>query len=232
MLRGPRPDPGLAGICTAPRCAAIRTPQKSLTCAVVRALAEKLAPFARAMAANAHRACATLAQAHARCGSAGRNRRANDGATRLWRGEPAKRRPNSVLALARGGADFPPSNRGYMPRCSAHWRKSARSGPPMASHPRLAILGPLEARLQRFRCRRAGRIERRHMAASAAGRSMAVAPHAQDVRTWNRRSARIGLAAHDFATLAAGPARVSHALAQSPMARRPSPRAGCNVCNS
>ena len=96
-------------------------------------------------------------------------------------------------------------------------------------HRAIAILGPLEARLQSFDLTILG------------GLNEGIWPAAASADPWFSRPMReklgleqpersIGLAAHDFAMLAAGAERADHPRRESRKARPPSPRAGCSAC--
>ena len=91
-----------------------------------------------------------------------------------------------------------------MRRCSRHLARTRTVRPAFGQHPRLAILGPQEARLLSFDLVILG------------GLNEGTWPQAAQADPWFSRPMRkmlgleqperaIGLAAHDFATLAAGP---------------------------
>ena len=123
--------------------------------------------------------------------------------------------------------DLPPIEPGSY---AALFRSLAMKAPVRAAfgrHPRLAILGPLEARLQRFDLTILG------------GLNEGTWPRGAGADPWFSRPMRatlgleqpersIGLSAHDFAMLAAGPLRAADPQPEGRRRARPSPRAGCS----
>jgi ATP-dependent helicase/nuclease subunit B len=127
-----------------------------------------------------------------------------DGGARLWRGDVGRAAESLVAALYEEAEHLPAID---APSYAALFRALAEENPvrpAYGQHPRLAILGPLEARLQRFDLVVLG------------GLNEGTWPQEAPVDPWLSRPMRrmlgleqperaLGLAAHDFATLAAGP---------------------------
>ncbi len=122
----------------------------------------------------------------------------------LWRGEAGEKSRDLLLELAEASAGLPVIEPGaYAPLFQALAR-TRKVRPAYGKHPRLAILGAQEARLLSFDLVVLG------------GLNEGAWPQAAQVDPWFSRPMRkmlgleqperaIGLAAHDFATLAAGP---------------------------
>jgi ATP-dependent helicase/nuclease subunit B len=204
VLRGPRPDAGLAGVAKAIAAAMAdkRKPAGRLTALLSwwMRLADKLAPLEQAFAREAAPLSA-LVQIHL---TAAENLSCDNPANcPLWRGpdgEAAASLLSGLLESAQGLPDtephaYPALLGGLMMRVAVRPRFASRA---------VAILGPLEARLQRFDL------------AILGGLNEGSWPAAPPADPWFSRpmraglgleqpERRIGLAAHDFASLAAGP---------------------------
>lgn len=207
-LRGPRPDPGLVGIADAIARALQdeRQREKGTVEKLLEWLArvsEVLAPLAEALTPREIVVADVLATHVAVA-----ERLAGDdnakGRDRLWRGTDGEAAATLVAALHDAAKNEPPIEASsYAPffRTLAD-EKAVRL--PFGNHPRLAILGPLEARLQSFDLVVLG------------GLNESAWPRAAPIDPWFSRPMRsalgleqperaIGLAAHDFATLASAP---------------------------
>jgi ATP-dependent helicase/nuclease subunit B len=187
-LRGPRPDAGLAGIASALH-------EKPSLAAWFARVADMLAPLERALAQveisigealDAHLATAArLSQAKA-----------------LWAGPSGKEASAFVEALREAAADLPDIEPGaYAPMIRTLMGEVAVR-PPYGRHPRLAILGPLEARLQSFDLVVLGGLNEGSWPASAADDPWFSRPMRKTLGLEQPERA-IGLSAHDFASLAA-----------------------------
>ncbi len=198
LLRGPRPDPGLAGIATAIAKARARhdTPMLADLEPWFTKLQAALAPLEAAFHGDRSDINALI---YAHLGAA--EALAGDA---LWQADAGDAAARFIEELVDATKDLPDiDTRAY----AALFRKLAsaktvrlnRSG-----HPRVAILGALEARLQRFDTVVLG------------GLNEGTWPRAPGADPWFSRPMRsalgleqpefrIGQAAHDFATLAAGP---------------------------
>jgi ATP-dependent helicase/nuclease subunit B len=206
-LRGPRPDPGLDGIARAIEKAkdAHRPPPEDALLALAawwQAVAAILRPLedmfasggatlAGLLAAHVDAAEKLACDTHADC--------------LLWAGADGRKAYGLCAELALAAADLPPME---PPSYAPLFRGLAmgvavREG--FGRHPRLAILGPLEARLQRYNLTILG------------GLNEASWPENTGADPWFSRpmraalgleqpERRIGQAAHDFAGLAAAPA--------------------------
>ena len=189
-LRGPRPAPGLVGL----RAAAEGEP--SLESWLDR-LEHATRPFA-AMMARPRTSLAELVRTHMECAEALAGESHLPGPTRLWRGEAGE-------ALAGFAADLlaaAPTLGEIPPACYPALLDALLAGqavrPAWGSHPRLSILGPMEARLQQADVLVLG------------GLNEGTWPPEADSDPWMSRpmraafglppfERRIGLAAHDFA---------------------------------
>ncbi len=206
-LRGPRPDPGLGGVTERLRKTTDRpqTPeQKQAREALLawwRSIAAILAPL-ESLLASREVALADLAAAHLQAAKA----LACDHEENcpLWSNSDGEVAARFASALQESAAALPAiESHSYAPL----FRRLAMQQPvrvPYGQHPRLAILGPLEARLQRFDLTILG------------GLNETAWPESPGADPWFSRPMRsnlgleppergIGLAAHDFAMQAAGP---------------------------
>jgi ATP-dependent helicase/nuclease subunit B len=191
LLRGPRPDAGLEGIArTIPQD---RMDLREWFAQVARALR----PFADALAERE----IDIAQAAALHLAAAESLSDSDA---LWRGAGGEEAARFLAGLRDSAAAIPAVESGaYAPLFRAMAGEVAVR-PAYGGHPRLAILGPLEARLQRFDLVVLG------------GLNEGVWPRAAAPDPWFSRPMRhalglespefrIGQSAHDFAMLAAAP---------------------------
>jgi ATP-dependent helicase/nuclease subunit B len=206
-LRGPRPDPGLAGIAKAIESARANPRNKTIAEPLARLalwwreIAAVLAPL-EAIFAQDTTDIGALCEAHVAAAEA----LACDEAQTclLWANSDGELTAELCAALNNDSRDLPPIDPGsYAPL----FRSLAMKLPVRAAfgrHPRLAILGPLEARLQRFDLTVLG------------GLNEGTWPRGASHDPWFSRPMRkalgleqpergIGLSAHDFAMLAAGP---------------------------
>jgi ATP-dependent helicase/nuclease subunit B len=213
-LRGPRPDPGLTGVADAiarglmeqqlrekPSIATIDRLQRLQEW--FAQVADVLAPLADVLGSR-EIAIADVLTTHVEVAERLAATVDEPGRNHLWRGTDGEAAASLVAALHRAAAtDIPPIEASsYAPLFRALCdEKAVRL--PFGNHPRLAILGPLEARLQSFDLVVLG------------GLNEGTWPHAAPIDPWFSRPMRrtlgleqperaIGLAAHDFATLSAG----------------------------
>jgi ATP-dependent helicase/nuclease subunit B len=206
-LRGPRPDPGLAGVTAQlekkperPRAPEAQQAHQTLLL-WWRSVAAILQPLENLLAAR-EAALADLAATHLMAAEA----LACDDKTDclLWSNTDGETAAQFAAALQEAAAALPAiETSSYAPLL----RRLAMAQPvraPYGQHPRLAILGPLEARLQHFDLTILG------------GLNEGTWPQSPGADPWFSRPMRatlgleqpergIGLAAHDFAMLAAGP---------------------------
>ena len=198
VLRGPRTGLGLSKLATAiahdseiPAEAAERLQR------FVARLAVLLEPL-RAAIEHQTATLDALIQAHVRVAEALAATADQDGASRLWAGDAGEVCATWVAELADSAADFPPFSGAAYPGLFDAMIQGHVVRPRYGRHPRLAILGPLEARLQH-----ADRV-------ILGGLNEGTWPAEPPVDAWLSRpmretfglpapERRIGLAAHDFA---------------------------------
>jgi ATP-dependent helicase/nuclease subunit B len=200
-LRGPRPDSGLAGI----RQAIAKAPE-DIASALSRWLeniAARLEPLADAVAAK-DVAIPGIAEVHAWVGEALAATDRESGAERLWQGDAGIAAAQLLAALQDEAAALPPIEPGsYAPLIRTLMEERAIR-PAYGRHPRLAILGLLEARLQHFDVLVLGGLNEGSWPSAAAADPWLSRPMREKLGL-SSPERTIGLAAHDFATLAASP---------------------------
>ncbi|MGE0660782.1 MAG: double-strand break repair protein AddB [Reyranellaceae bacterium] len=201
ILRGPRPAGGIDGL---RRAAAGFFDEADAMFATARAetddllgrLETALRPLADAMSDDAATVPA-LARALAQCGEAVAATDESDGAATLWRGEAGEASAVAIGQLIERGESFGAIDGRLWPGLFVELARTQVVRPRRGSHPRLAIWGPLEARLQRADLMILG------------GLNEGSWPPLVDTGPWLTRpmrqelglpapERRIGLAAHDF----------------------------------
>ncbi len=211
LLRGPRPAPGLAGL-RARLAAADREhlpdPDRARLAALQDGLADRIGALAAAFQQDTPRPLGALLQHHLSAAEALAESDTESGADRLWAGEEGAAAARFYAALADAAAD---ESEPVAPRAYPALLQALIEGevvrPVHGRHPRLAILGLLEARLLRPDLIVLG------------GLNEGSWPPEPPVDPWMSRpmrtafgllspERRIGLAAHDFAMAACGPAVV------------------------
>jgi len=205
-LRGPRPDPGLAGVTRAIAKASdarLPPPAEALDrlAAWWNEIADILAPledlFAQGDAPLETLLDATIAAAEALACD-------ENETCILWANDDGEAAANLAAALKLAAENLEPMEPGSWPPLFRNLAMKVSVRTAFGRHPRLAILGPLEARLQRFDLVVLG------------GLNEGTWPRAAGTDPWFSRPMRttlgleqpergIGLSAHDFAMLAAGP---------------------------
>jgi len=203
-LRGPRPDPGLAGITAAiAKATKGRRPPDGLAALATwwGDIAAILSPL-ETLFAQSEAPLTELLTTHIAAAEALACDERQD--CILWQDSDGTTASELVASLLLAAENLPPLEPGSWPSL---FRNLAMKTPVRAAfgqHPRLAILGPLEARLQRFELTILG------------GLNESSWPQAAGTDPWFSRPMRaslgleqpergIGLSAHDFAILAAGP---------------------------
>jgi len=198
-LRGPRPAPGFAGLIEGLQA---EEAERELA-AWLAALAEAAAPFVQALA-RPQAGLAELLDAHVAFTEALAASDTSAGAERLWAQEAGEAAAGFVADL-REAADGAPAFGGERyPALLDSLMAGQVVRPRCGSHPRLAILGPLEARLQHADL------------VVLAGLNEGTWPAEVDPGPWLSRpmrarfglpapERRIGLAAHDFAQAFSAP---------------------------
>ncbi len=208
-LRGPRPDPGLDGIRRLIARAAKdeRDAERRDAAAKIapwfETLARLLAPLAEMMAAE-RIALRDMVARHVNTAEALAASDADDGAARLWRGEAGEAAAALVAALSECAADLPLVSPSSYPALFRALAEEAAVRSTRGRHPALAILGPLEARLQSFDLTVLSGLNEGTWPAAAAADAWLSRPMRQALGL-EQPERRIGLSAHDFAALACGP---------------------------
>lgn len=206
-LRGPRPDKGLQGIERAidaaranPRNSAIAEPLAALS-SWWKAIADILAPLEDLFAQDSidiSTACEELTKAAEDLAQDDRHQ------CLLWANDDGQMASALCAALKDDAKDLPPIEpKSFSPLL----RNLAMAIPVRATfgrHPRLQILGPLEARLQRFDLTILGGLNEGTWPQSVGADPWFSRPMRRALKL-EQPERRIGLSAHDFAMLAAGP---------------------------
>ena len=202
VLRGPRPAPGLEGLAHALGTLPESAGRDGLLTGVGR-LAEAAAPFL-SLAAAGGAPFAALLSAHVAFAEAMAATADAPCADRLWRHDDGEAGAALVNDLLLAAADFPEVPARDYPGLLEALMKGRVVRSRFGRHPRLAILGPLEARLQ-------------HLDLMVlAGLNEGVWPAEPAADPWLSRPMRrafglpapersIGLSAHDFAQAATAP---------------------------
>ena len=202
-LRGPRPDAGLEGLRHAvARADCFDEETRKGLLHWFDGVAEKFAPLEKALQAEAP--LERLLSLHVDVAEALAATDKEDGGARLWRGDAGHAAQALVADLFVEAQGLPAIDSASYASLFRGLAEEKAVRPAFGRHPRLAILGPLEARLQRFDVVVLG------------GLNEASWPREAPVDPWLSRPMRralgleqperaIGLSAHDFATLAAGP---------------------------
>jgi ATP-dependent helicase/nuclease subunit B len=202
LLRGPRPGAGIAGLRAALGGVEDREYGKIIAKLIDR-LERALGAFAALLEGTALDAPG-LVRAHAAAAEALAASDELSGAERLWAGEAGEAAAAFVAELVQAAARFPKLAGNTYPAFLASLLAGPVVRPRYGRHPRLAIWGPLEARLQHADLLILG------------GLNEGTWPAEPPVDPWMSRpmrgdfglpepERRIGLAAHDFAQACAGP---------------------------
>ena len=206
ILRGPRPDRGIAGLRSALEAARLAPAARGELGHMIDALEGVAAPFVSALA-DGGADLGALLRAHVIFAEALAATAAQDGASRLWAGEAGEVAARFVGDLAEGAARGAPAlgaTGGSYAALLDALMDGAVVRPRHASHPRLRILGPLEARMQQADLTVLG------------GLNEGTWPRHTQPDPWLSRpmqltfglpepERRVGLAAHDFAVALAAP---------------------------
>ncbi len=192
-LRGPTPDAGLDGI-------AERVPARLLP--EFARLLEILTPLELLLARPQVDLTEAL-QVHVAAGEALAASDCDSGTVRLWHGEAGKVAASLLRDLHSAATGLPPiAPNDYL----TLFRQLARENtvrPNYGRHPRLFILGPLEARLQRFDLTILGGLNEASWPQTASNDAWLSRPM-RNALGLDAPERSIGRAAHDFATLACG----------------------------
>ena len=211
-LRGPRPDPGLAGIDKAIQRALSKAQALERTLDVERIaelaywfkpLAEILRPLEDAFAKRVG-LLGSLLETQVVAAEALATSDTEAGTARLWRGQDGNSAAEFVAELQNAAAGLPQIETSSFPALFRTLAQEPSIRPVYGTHPQVFILGPLEARLQSFDLVILG------------GLNEGSWPRAAEPDPWLSRpmrkqlgleqpERRTGLSAHDFATLASAP---------------------------
>jgi ATP-dependent helicase/nuclease subunit B len=200
-LRGPRPGAGFDGLVAMLTAQPQEKKQEDLV-AWLRDLARLVRPYVGLIGSKA--APGEMLRAHVAFAEALAATDREAGALRLWAGEDGEALAEFVAELAAAGTDFPPFAGADYPAFFAKCVDGHVVRPRYGRHPRLAILGPLEARLLQPDLVILG------------GLNEGVFPPEVPADPWLSRpmrkafglpapERRIGLAAHDFAQACGAP---------------------------
>jgi len=210
-LRGARPPAGLGGL--------MRVAKEHVTW--LDGLARRLAPLTTALAEPAI-AVETLLRAHAEAAEALAASDTEEGAARLWAGEAGEAAAGFLSELAPALRGFAPIRPSDYPELLEALLAGMVVRPRYGTHPRLAILGPLEARLQRFDLMILGSLNEGTWPATVAADPWMSRPMRADFGL-PLAERRIGLSAHDFAQAAMAPSvMLTRSLRQAGQPTRPS----------
>ncbi len=206
-LRGPRPGPGFAGLKRTLRAA--RTHPELREAGRGKELGDWLAGLERTAAAflRALRRAKRLGEildAHVAFAEALAATTEEDGAQRLWAGEAGSVAADVVAELREAAADAPAVRGESYPALLASLLAGRVVRPPYGGHPRLAIWGPLEARLQHVDVVVLGGLNEGTWPAETEPGPWLSRPMRADFGL-PPAERRLGLAAHDFAQLMGAP---------------------------
>lgn len=209
VLRGLRPDPKLEGVRKAIEGALVEKRESAFAPALAELaawfsrLAEILRPLADAVAGPSV-SLARLAECHCETAEALANTGKTGGRSHLWRGDDGEAAAALMEGLVQAGEDYPDIEPSAWPLLLRQFAEEVPVRPTFGRHPRLSILGPLEARLQHFDLVVLGGLNEGTWPASAAADPWLSRPMRAELGLESPERS-IGLAAHDFATLAATP---------------------------
>jgi ATP-dependent helicase/nuclease subunit B len=196
-LRGLKPDPGCEGI-------ARRLEAREKTPDWLKGWFAKLTRVLEPLG-KAARECtnvAELARAHVEVAEALAATKTEKGAARLWRGAAGEAAASLIDELMREGTDIEPGDFGQYSELFASLADMRAVRPTYNRHPRLAILGPLEARLLDFDLVVLSGLNEGGWPAEAATDPWLSRPMRAQLGL-EPPERRTGLAAHDFSSLAA-----------------------------
>ncbi|HTK79176.1 MAG TPA: double-strand break repair protein AddB [Rhizomicrobium sp.] len=211
-LRGPRPNPGLAGIRAAITAALREAHERDRRYEIERiaevaywfqALSRILEPLGDAFA-NPRASISEILGAHVTAAEALASTDAERGDSSLWRGDAGEAATRFIFELEQAVDALPQIESSSYPILFRALAEERAVRPSYGPHPRLAILGPLEARLQSFDVLVLGGLNEGTWPSSTAADPWLSRPMRVQLGLESPER-RIGLAAHDFAMLAATP---------------------------
>lgn len=201
VLRGPRPAPGAAGMISA--IAALRRPDlREILSGFWQRLSDATAGFDSLVGAD-DVPLRELVTAHVRAAEALAADDVEPGAARLWRGEAGEAAASFIEEVLDAARDWTLKGEDY-PALLATLMAGRPVRPRYGKHPRLQILGPLEARMQQADLMILG------------GLNEGTWPPETEADPWMSRpmraefglpplEMRVGLSAHDFVQAACAP---------------------------
>lgn len=198
-LRGLRPDAGLKGI-------ARQLNSEKVPVAVrdwFAKLSRRLEAFAAAIT-QSDADLADLAQSHAAAAEALAQTASVSGAARLWSGAAGESAAGLLSEITRDGAGTQLHPASHYAEIWTELAQARAVRNPYNLHPRLSILGPLEARLLDFDLVILGGLNEGKWPAQTSSDPWLSRPMRRTLGLESPER-RIGLAAHDFASLAASP---------------------------
>ena len=204
-VRGLRPEPGLAGIAAALRRAQTtskRAADPALTAWFAR-LCEALTRLAECAASPAADLKA-FAEAHGRAAEMLAATDEHEGGAELWRGPAGAAAASLIAEMMEHGVGVPLGGGDIYSDLFRDLAETRAVRTPYGLHPRLFILGPLEARLQHFDFTILGGLNENIWPANPANDPWLSRPMRKEIGL-EAPERRIGLSAHDFASLCAGP---------------------------
>jgi len=184
-LRGPRPDAGLDGI------------RRRASSTWFGTVADALVDFGEALSGGAIDLAATV-KLHLEAAAKLSDEK------ELWRGEAGEKAKSFSAELIEAASRLHAIEPGAYAPLFRELAMRIAIRPPYGKHPRLSILGPLEARLLHFDLVVLGGLNEGTWPQAAAADPWFSRPMREALGLEQPERA-IGLAAHDFATLAAGP---------------------------
>jgi ATP-dependent helicase/nuclease subunit B len=197
VLRGPRPDPGLAGL----RAALEERGMAETLGPWLEDLAERAAPFLAVMEGEA-RPFAEILEPHMRfceaLADAEEHRQPVSGATRLWSGDAGEAAARLAADLAEAAESLGPIEPRHYPALLDALMGGLPVRPRRDIHSRLFIWGPLEARLQRADVTVLGGLNEGTWPAEVDTGPWMSRPMLRDVGL-PQPERRVGLSAHDVA---------------------------------
>ena len=196
-LRGPRQAPGLAALAAATRrVAEADNPELTAAADLLDALVAGAARFAEILAGPA-RPVGEIVDAHARFAEALAASDTQTGSERLWGGDAGESLAGFVTELVDAGHLLGPVSAARYPALLEALFAGRTVRPRYGSHPRLAILGPLEARLQRYDVMILGGLNEGTWPPEVSADPWMSRPMRADFGL-PQPERRIGLSAHDF----------------------------------
>jgi ATP-dependent helicase/nuclease subunit B len=199
VLRGLRPSPGVAGIAAALR----RKEALADLTQWFAQVAALLKPFIETMAKK-NVTLSEIAQAHGLAAEALAATQPGNGPANLWRNDAGEAAAHLVSELWESGRDIPFGDTASYAELFRELAEARAVRPAYGRHPRLAILGPLEARLLHFDLVVLGGLNEGTWPAEATTDPWLSRPLRAKLGL-EPPERRIGLAAHDFAMLTASP---------------------------